>query len=475
MKEAGANYEEKLIPGISDLSEFFSTPQEFLGDEFDKPCSEEQKQTLRRDRTLFTSGEDNLVLRGVNLYGEKQWLLIADRYLPTRPGNTIAQRYSKLCLLLYLANGISVDHTGNLQKPPKLESVEDIDNDRVALIKRAEPPAILNVHRWSLEEDLTLLRAVPCMGHMWAELGARLIPHRDRGHLRKRYQVLQRRVRTAVSRSSKKKNPVLKLASQQKDTMQHPKMSVPEQRQTAYPRLLQPQSFSGTNSKLQLGTLSGSNTSAAMIAKSSVRTQSQDPPSYAHVSKGANPFPTATNPYSISAEAVRVPAQSADAGDAGSSRFAFEDNGEDGVQWSQMSRIEEYMDDNDELEFVGAVANRLSEAKKPMQEKFSHTLASSHTSRSRGCAISTVLERANKPELSLSCQDTKRKRGFPNSLAPNEMSEKMQETPTLRKRPGSPDAAALFAAADASRLHGVNFGALESRHGLGASEQGGSR
>lgn len=473
MKEAGANYEEKLIPGILDLSEFFSTPQEFLGDEFDKPCSEEQKQALRKDRNLFTSGEDNLVLRGVNLYGEKQWLLVADRYLPTRPGNTIAQRYSKLCLLLYLANGISVDHTGNLQKPPKLESVEDIDNDRVAQIKRADPPAILNVHRWSLEEDLTLLRAVPFMGHMWAELGARLIPHRDRGHLRKRYQVLQRRVKTAVSRSSKIKNPILKLATTQKYTVQHPEKPASEQRQTTF---LQPQISSGPHANWQLGTSSGSNTSADLVAKSSLRTQTHDLPSTAHVLKNTSHFPRAANLYPRGSGVARMPVQPVATGDTGGSLFALKQEGEeDGVEWSHISRIQELMDDNVESEIMGAGANRLSEAKEPMREKLRHTLASSRTSRSRGCAISTVLERAKRPGFILPCQDTKRKSVCPISMAPGELPEKKQETPKLRKRPGSPDAAALFAAADASRLHGVNFGALESRHGGEALEQDNSR
>jgi hypothetical protein len=108
------------------------------------------------------------VLRGVNLYGEKQWILIADRYLPDRSINIISQRYSKLCVMLYKANGIHIDSKGNLLEPPKHESVDDIDEDLVIKQKLTlvDPPAILNVHRWSMEEDLTLLKAVPIMGHM---------------------------------------------------------------------------------------------------------------------------------------------------------------------------------------------------------------------------------------------------------------------------------------------------------------------
>lgn len=108
------------------------------------------------------------VLRGVNLYGEKQWMLIADRYLPDRSINAISQRYSQLCVMLYKAHGISIDSKGKLVEPPKLESVDDIDEGQVIArnLKLVEPPDILNVHRWSIDEDITLLKAVPIMGHM---------------------------------------------------------------------------------------------------------------------------------------------------------------------------------------------------------------------------------------------------------------------------------------------------------------------
>ena len=138
-----------------------------------------------------------------NLYGEKQWMLIADRYLPDRSVNIISQRYSKLCLLLYKAHGINIDEQGNLDTPPRFESVEQLDEEAISKLKKVEPPAILNVHRWSIEEDLTLLKAVPLLGHMWAELSTRLVPHRDRGHLRKRYQVLERRVKATVTRAKR--------------------------------------------------------------------------------------------------------------------------------------------------------------------------------------------------------------------------------------------------------------------------------
>lgn len=168
LQHSEAEFEEHLIPGKRDISELLTSPQEYLGDDFETPMTDEQERFFRRFKSIFTSGEDNLLLRGVNLYGEKQWILIADRFLPDRSINVISQRYSKLCVMMYKANGIHISISGDLIKPPKLESVEDIDDEKVALIKKPKAPAILNVHRWSLEEDLALLRAVPLMGHMWA-------------------------------------------------------------------------------------------------------------------------------------------------------------------------------------------------------------------------------------------------------------------------------------------------------------------
>jgi Myb-like DNA-binding domain len=212
LRQAAANVDESFLSGVLPLTENFSDGKEIFTADFELPLTEEHETHIRRTKSMFTSGEDNLVLRGVNLYGEKQWILIADRYLPDRSVNSISQRYSKLCLLLYKAHGIDIDKMGNLEKPPKLESVDDIDEEKVKALKlkTVEPPAILNVHRWSLEEDLTLLKAVPLMGHMWAELGARLMPHRDRGHLRKRYQVLERRVKATVARSTRSDSCFLK-------------------------------------------------------------------------------------------------------------------------------------------------------------------------------------------------------------------------------------------------------------------------
>jgi hypothetical protein len=83
-----------------------------------------------------------------------------------------------------------------------------VDIDAAKALKKVFPPAILNVHRWSLDEDLILLKAVPVFGPMWAEIRVRLLPHRDRGHIRKRYQVLERRIKATWNRIKKQSKAI---------------------------------------------------------------------------------------------------------------------------------------------------------------------------------------------------------------------------------------------------------------------------
>ena len=205
LDRANAVYDSAIVPGARDLSFNFSDAREYCGEDFVPPCNSTHDLLFRRNRNLFTAGEDNLVLRGVNLYGEKQWVLIADRFLPERSIHIISQRYSKLCMMIYMANGVKIDDEGKLEKPPTVSDfLTDRQKDFLEHLKPMEPPAILNVHRWSLKEDLMLLKAVPILGNSWAKLGTFLIPYRDRGHLRKRYQVLERRVKSTLTRTNRK-------------------------------------------------------------------------------------------------------------------------------------------------------------------------------------------------------------------------------------------------------------------------------
>ena len=198
-------YDASIVPGVRDLSYNFTNPKEYCGEDFKPPCNATDDLLFRRNRNLFSAGEDNLVLRGVNLYGEKQWNLIAGRYLPERSIHVISQRYNKVCMMIYMANGVKIDEQGRLEKPAVVS--EEMTAKQSAFLDKLEPlhpPAILNVHRWSLKEDLMLLKSVPVLGNCWAKLGSSLIPYRDRGHLRKRYQVLERRVKSTMSRANRK-------------------------------------------------------------------------------------------------------------------------------------------------------------------------------------------------------------------------------------------------------------------------------
>ena len=58
---------EKLVPGKVDLSELFThAPEAFAEPEkVHDTLTKAQRLELRRNKNQFTSGEDNLILRGV--------------------------------------------------------------------------------------------------------------------------------------------------------------------------------------------------------------------------------------------------------------------------------------------------------------------------------------------------------------------------------------------------------------------------
>ena len=182
-------YRADLGEVLTHAPEAFDDP-----DSVNHPLTKKQEAELRRNRHSFTAGEDNLIMRGVNLYGEKEWCLVSDRFLPDRVVNSISQRYNKLCYLIYKANGIEIDDKGKLPTIPSMPKGTVYDMSKLAMVIPARAPTTMNVHRWTLEEDIAVLKATPIMGNAWAEIATRLMPHRDRGHIRKRFQVLQRRI-----------------------------------------------------------------------------------------------------------------------------------------------------------------------------------------------------------------------------------------------------------------------------------------
>lgn len=92
---------------------------------------------------------------------------------------------------MYKACGIYVSDNGDLAFGSGGEATS---------ITEVSAPAKFDVNRWSFEEDVALLKAVPIVGHNWADINKKWIKHRNRGHLRKRYQVLERRIKAAVKR-----------------------------------------------------------------------------------------------------------------------------------------------------------------------------------------------------------------------------------------------------------------------------------
>jgi len=206
LKHAGSDINKRYLPPPSDLGEVFTHVPEIFEDanSVKRPLTKKQEAELRRNKHSFTAGEDNLILRGVNLYGEKEWCLVSDRFLPDRIVNSISQRYNKLCFLIFKANGIEIDKDGKMPPIPSLVKGTALDPAKVAAISIPRAPTTMNVHRWTLEEDIAMLKAVPVMGNAWADISTRLMPHRDRGHIRKRFQVLQRRIPKGICRMNMK-------------------------------------------------------------------------------------------------------------------------------------------------------------------------------------------------------------------------------------------------------------------------------
>mmetsp|Transcript_11674 Transcript_11674/g.17057 ORF Transcript_11674/g.17057 Transcript_11674/m.17057 type:complete len:1354 (+) Transcript_11674:448-4509(+) len=217
LRHARADYDRTLVPGYRDLSYLLTYPTEVTGGENSNNetsvsiTSKEQQRLLRQNRSQFTAAEDNLLLRGVNLYGEKEWMFISDRFLPDRSISIIAQRYWRLCFLIYKGHGIYIDDKGNFIEPPlHLNGIDDFDEAAIqTTLTQVKRPGVFGLYRWSMEEDVMLLKAVPLMGRMFAEIGKRFVSHRDRGALRKRYQVLERRVKGAIKRDKKSKPKLL--------------------------------------------------------------------------------------------------------------------------------------------------------------------------------------------------------------------------------------------------------------------------
>jgi hypothetical protein len=190
------DFKDDLVPGTKDISTAFSNPMEVLGVDFAPPCSHAQEMYL-------TAAEDNLTIRGVNMYGEKQWLLISDRFLPDRSVNIISHRYAKLTTMIFQAHGVPIRPDGSLPPLKKVTMIANANYNDLHSLTIVPAPPQASLRKWSIEEDVALLNAAKVLGTMWAEISNRVLPHRDRGHLRKRYQVLERRIKATCCRDEK--------------------------------------------------------------------------------------------------------------------------------------------------------------------------------------------------------------------------------------------------------------------------------
>ena len=240
LEHAKADIDPDFVPGQVDLYNILTHAPEAFGNvtkgqepsKIKCPLAKTHRLELRQNRNQFTAAEDNLILRGVNLYGEKEWVLVSDRFLPDRQVNHISQRYNRLCFLIYKANGVSINDKGELPPLPKTGKSGNYNEEKANEITPAEAPTTMNVHRWSLEEDLVILKAVPVFGSCWADISSRLIPHRDRGHIRKRYQVLERRIPKGVCKVNMKRmfsnrSPPTRPPKKLKTSSSVPKKSTP--------------------------------------------------------------------------------------------------------------------------------------------------------------------------------------------------------------------------------------------------------
>lgn len=187
-------------------------------------------------------------------------MLVSDRFLPDRAVNSISQRYHRLCFLIYKSNGIFIDDEGKLAPLPTFKKGSLIAEDEAALrtqeaiakIKPPAPPSTMNVHRWTIEEDVAILKAVPMMGNQWAEITHHILPHRDRGHIRKRYQVLERRIPKGTMRINIKRpatGELGRVATKYAKTAVMPKPQLKPQPKPQPPKKKEPRKANGNKSR----------------------------------------------------------------------------------------------------------------------------------------------------------------------------------------------------------------------------------
>lgn len=157
-------FDNKVIPGEIPLVDLFSNPDEDI--DHDHSSEEFHKFTLSIPITLHTRSEDNLIMRGRNIFGEKSWLDVVNRFFPGVGYKTIFHRHETLSCRILRGHGVNFNNadleTSSTKVAPGVLANNSLDilNESRYGLRLVAMPNNYELHRWSLEEDLMLMRAV---------------------------------------------------------------------------------------------------------------------------------------------------------------------------------------------------------------------------------------------------------------------------------------------------------------------------
>ena len=171
LEKNGIRCNDILIPGVRARRELFTLP--FTKDEADR--IESENENVDKLEGYFTRSEDKLLMQGRNLFGEKEWGLVAQRFFLDTTTNPIYEvkrlynRHDELFYKILQSNNILLDSSGSPliagAMPIALCPDGDLDfwfqrHARGLDMRPIKEPYLKGLHRWTIEEDVMLLRAV---------------------------------------------------------------------------------------------------------------------------------------------------------------------------------------------------------------------------------------------------------------------------------------------------------------------------
>lgn len=148
-------FDRKLIPGETALRNLFSDPEVDLGHELYSEAF--HNFILSVPVTALTQSEDNLILRGRNIFGEKSWDVVAARFFPDASIKTIARRHEALSYRI-MCNKNAIASNFDLEQAHAIGP--GLSNNHHYLQPFVRRPDNFNPQRWTLEEDLILMMAI---------------------------------------------------------------------------------------------------------------------------------------------------------------------------------------------------------------------------------------------------------------------------------------------------------------------------